>query len=60
MDLGGNAKQLVVWHGVRAVPCGAVVSPWLVWTARTVGRASGATVGLRRLYGTQQLLKVLL
>ena len=33
---------------------GAVVPPWLVWTARTVGRGSGAAVGLRVFHDTQQ------
>ena len=27
-------------------PCGAVVSPWLVWTVRTVGRGGGAAAEL--------------
>ena len=42
-----------MWHGVWVPPCGAVVSPWLVWTVRTVGRASSATAGLRRPHDTQ-------
>ena len=35
-------------------PPGAVVPPWLVWTARTVGRGGGAAVGLRVFHDTQQ------
>ena len=33
---------------------GAVVPPWLVWTARTVGRGGGAALGLRVFHDTQQ------
>ena len=35
-------------------PAGAVVPPWLVWTARTVERGGGASAGLPVFHDTQQ------
>ena len=40
------------WDAGR--PAGAVVIPWLVWTARTVRRGGGAAAGLLVFHDTQQ------
>ena len=42
----------VPWDAGR--PAGAVVPPWLVWTARTVERGGGAAAGLPVFHDTQQ------